>query len=56
MTNVKVRAYLAPSVVLLAFDWTGGRDRKDLLLAMDWEKCANYPYGKGKLRNSWLIC
>jgi phosphatidylserine/phosphatidylglycerophosphate/cardiolipin synthase-like enzyme len=31
MTNVKVRAYLAPSVVLLAFDWTGGRDRKDFL-------------------------
>jgi hypothetical protein len=21
--------------------------------AMDWEKSANYPYGKGKLRNSW---
>src|SRR5919201_2102822 len=31
MTQVKIRPYLSPSVVLLAFDWPDGADKDDFL-------------------------
>ena len=49
MTKVRVRSYLSPTLVLLAFDWPDGTSREDFLgLANERQP------GFGRAAKSWL--